>query len=311
MSSDEYTKDIIAGNFHHLRPSKEATIKAAISLTPQYTQLLRDLQRSDGHIHLRPEIATIQERNGFYVELYDNELKLGIALLLALLGEEEFHKLKNELKNATPEEQQKFLDEIAEESNWDEIVDLIQIPDTPQGWAAARQQFEALSIDDQQQVAKCSALFWSYLFGSFFNILALMVHGEKLTVLVPKAINGDDTAFMRALQTDRMLMQHHPYFKERRLRAQNEGDKNFLRRIASREATPLLHGQIQLPGLYMVFGILESYNWLDNMKPREILDICVNAGLDQHHNRIDDVGYLSIRLREYRKWQKTQRMSRI
>lgn len=294
-----------------LKPSKEAAVKAAISLTPQYTQLLRDLQKGDGRLCFKPEIASIQSRFGQYVQFYDDERRIGIALLLAILGEEEFHKLNEELKNATEDEQQQFLDEIAKDEDWQELTELFQFPDTPQEWAEARRQFESLPTEEQRNIEKCGGFFWSYLFSSFFNTLALMVHGEKLTTLVSKAVNGDDTAFMRALQTDRMLLEHHLYFKERKLRAREEGDKNFLLRIASREATPILSGQVQYPGLYMTFGILESFQWLDNLKAEEILDICIEAKLDQHQNRIDDVNYLRQQLNKYRKWQKMQRMSRI
>lgn len=294
-----------------LRPSKEAAVKAAISLTPQYTQLLRDLQKGGGKLQFRPEIQEIRNRFPQYVDCYDNELRIGAALMLAVLGEEEYHRLDAELENATADEQQKFLDEAAKEENWQWLDDSFQFPDTPHGWAEARKQFEALPPDEQRKTAKASAFFWSYMFSGFFNTLALMVHGEKLTSLVQKAIAGDDTAYMRALQTDSMLLLHHTYFKERKLQAQQEGNKKFLFRIASREGTPILSGQIQYPGLYMVFGILESFQWLDSLKANEILDICIKAGLDQHQNRIDDVNYLRQKLNEYRKWQKTQRMSRI
>lgn len=295
-----------------LRPNKEATINAAISLAPEYIKIFRDLQKGDGRLIFRPEVAAAQNRfASAYVPLYDNELKLGVALMVALLGEEEYRELNSKLNDAPPEQQQQFLNDIAEERNWDEIAEAFQIPDTPQGWEFARKQLESLPPDERREIEKRGALYWLYFFGSFFNLLALIVHGEKLTALVPKAINGDDTAFMRAVQTDRMLLHHHPYFIERKLRAVNEGDRKFLIRLASREATPILNGQVQFPGLYMVFGILESFRWLDDMKASEILDICINAGLDQYQNRIDDVNYLSTRLREYRKWQNTLRMSRI
>lgn len=294
-----------------LRPNKAATIKSASSLTPEYTKLLRELQKGGGRIVFSTEIAAIQNSFGSYVTQYDNELRLGLALLLALLGEDGFNKLNVELKDASPEEQQKFIDEITEQEDWDEITALFYIPKTPQEWEEARKQLELLPQEERQSQEKRSGFFWTYFFGSFFNTLSLMVHGEKLTALVPKAINGDDDAFMKAAQTDRMLLLHHPHFRERKLRAQNEGDKKFLLRLANREATPLVNGKIQFPGLYMLFGILESLQWLDDLSASEILDVCANAGLDPYQNRIDDADYVSKRLREYRCWQNTLRMSRI
>lgn len=294
-----------------LKPSKDKAIKAAISLTPEYTKLFRELQKNGGRIIFLPEIAARQNIVGSYVTLYDNELKFGVALSLALLGEDQFHKLNAELENASQEDRQQFLDEIIEQDNWDEILESFQIPNSPQEWDADRKQLELLPLEERQALEKRRIFFWLYYFGNFFNTLALMVHGEKLTTLVPQAINGDDEAFLKAAQTDRMLLIHHPYFRERKLRAQNEGDKKFLFRLANHESIPVLVGKIQFPGLYMLFGLLELFQWLDNLSATEILDICVQANLDLYQNRIDDASYVSNRLREYRQWQKTLRMSRI
>jgi hypothetical protein len=294
-----------------LKPSKEATIQAALWLVPEYTKLLRDLQKDGGRVTFIPEVAIQQKTNGTYVTLYDNELKFGVALFLALLGDAEFKKFSEEIKNASIEEQQSFIDEITNEETLKDFAEMFQVPDTAQGWKVAREQFSALPEEEQLELAKRGAYFWQYFFGSFFNVLAVMVHGEKLTALVPKAINGDDEAFLKAAQTDRMLLLHHPYFIERKLRAQNEGDKNFLYRLANRESVPVLNGRIQFPGLYILFGILESFQWLENLGPTEILDLCEKANLDAYQNRIGDADYVSKRLKEYRRWQNSQRLSRI
>ena len=46
------------------------------------------------------------------------------------------------------------------------------------------------------------------------------------------------------------------------------------------------------PALCMLFGMLQTSRWLDNLKQDEILDICDAAKLDRYRNRIDDVMYL-------------------
>ena len=131
-----------------------------------------------------------------------------------------------------------------------------------------------------------------------------MVHGTKMTALVPLAMAGDDDAFLKAVQIDRMLLLHHPYFRDRKARAQNEGEMEFLSKLAYRESNPPLRSKIRYPGLYMLFGILESIRWLDDLEHAEILDACDGAGLDRYQNRIEDVNYLTKRLSEYRIWKK-------
>ena len=132
-----------------------------------------------------------------------------------------------------------------------------------------------------------------------------MVHGARLTTLVPQAITGDDEAFLKAIQIDRMLLLHYPYFRDRKFRAQNDREMEFLSKISYRESNSPVRGKIQYPALYMLFGILESFRWLDDLKHKEILDICDEAGLDRYQNRIEDINCLTKRLIEYRKWQKT------
>jgi len=136
-----------------------------------------------------------------------------------------------------------------------------------------------------------------------------MVHGSKMTSLVPKAIAGDEDSFFKAVQIDRMLLIHHPYFRERKALAQDNAEAGFLSRLSYRESSSPLKGKIQYPGLYMLFGILDAYQWLDDLKHDEILDICDAAGLDRYQNRIEDVNYITKRLIEYHRWQKTGGLS--
>ncbi len=130
-----------------------------------------------------------------------------------------------------------------------------------------------------------------------------------MTSLVPKALSGDDGAFCRAVKIDRNLLAHHPYFIERKQRAQEKGEQEFLRHLSYHDSSPGLKGKIRYPGLYMVFAMLESVNWLDDLAHSEILDICDTAGLERWQNRIDDVNYVTKRLLDYRKGQKLGRLS--
>jgi hypothetical protein len=183
-------------------------------------------------------------------------------------------------------------------------MDSVKLPRSPAEWKAARDEAAKWPEDERKAIEKQSAFFWCFFFSYFFNMLSLMVHGTKMTSLVPRAIAGDDDAFLKAVQIDRMLLLHHPYFRDRKARAQSEGEIAFLSKLAYRESKPPLQSKIQYPGLYMLFGILESINWLDELSHNELLDICESAGLDAYQNRIEDVTYLTKRLNEYRIWKK-------
>lgn len=289
------------------RISKAAALSLAQRLTPQYAEALRDLQRGSGRFQFQPRIAAFRDRIGGYVRLYESEKYLGLALVIGILGEDELKKLNEESKSWSPTEQQRFLDEIAL-SNELELED-VHWPESESEWQAIEREVRRLPVEEQKILFRRATFFWSGFFGVFFNFLSLMVHGASLTSLVHRAIDGNSDAFLKAVQMDRLLLTHHAYFRERKLLAQDRGEREFLSKLAYRESNSPLRGKITYPGLYMLFGILDALRWLDDLRHIEILDVCDAAKLDRYQNRIEDVNYLTKRLREYRRWQKTRTLS--
>ena len=293
-----------------LKPSKTLAIKAAIKLTPQYSEWIKEIQKNPTPSFFKTEVLAIQKNIGGYVLMYDDERKINRALFLALMGEERFQEYNAEIEALSSEEQQKWLEEMADPDNqFAEDIVKIEIPDDPIEWQKAREALALLPEDERMLVEKQSAFFWCFTFSSFFNTLSVMVHGSKLTNLVPQALAGNDDAFLKAIQIDRMLLLHYPFFRDRKFKAQDEGDADFLAKIAYRESNPIIRSSIRYPALYMLFSILDIYRWLDELKHKEILKICDDAGLDRFQNRIDDVGYLTKRLVEFRKWQNVRDLS--
>lgn len=178
-------------------------------------------------------------------------------------------------------------------------------PVTEESKAKAMAELEALSDEEKKTALKHAQYFWCYFFAHFHDTLSVLVHGERLTSLVPKAIAGDKGAFCKAIQIDRSLLSYHPYFVQRRMQATENGETEFLCDIAYRERNPTFRGKIRYPALYIVFALLETVNWLNDLKHEEILDICDQAGLDRYQSRIEDVVYLTKRLNDYRRYQKT------
>ena len=287
------------------RPSKGVALSFAEKFAPLYAGALRDLQLSGGRFQFPREFGAFLDRIGSYVLLYDDEKKLNVAFAMGLFGEQSFKELNEESKTWAPKEQQAFLDELVTSKELEEVIDEIELPKTPEEWEKNRQLYESLPDDEKTLVARRAALFWGGFVGGFLNTISLMVHGVKLTDLVPRAISGEEEAFLKAVQIDRLLLIHHPFFRERKHRAQDNGEGAFLSKLAYRETNPPLRGKIRYPGLYMLFGILDAVRWLDDLSHNEILDLCDVAHLDLYQNRIEDVNYLTKRLLEYRHWQKT------
>jgi hypothetical protein len=290
-----------------LRPEKESSLKVVQRLSPMCVELLRDLQKGGGRIAFTPEVAQIQNLVGQYVLIYDDERKIGRAMLLAFLGDEGLKNFNQEIEALPKEEQQEIVNDIASVETLTEIaevMDSFKIPQSPAEWKAARDELAKLPEVERKETEKRGAYFWCFFFSNFFNTFSLMVHGTKMTSLVPRAISGDDDAFLKAVQIDRMLLLHHPYFRNRKAKAQSDGEDEFLSKLSYRESNPPLRSKIRYPGLYMLFGILESIGWLDELEHEEILDLCDDSGLDLYQNRIEDVNYLTKRLGEFRLWKK-------
>jgi hypothetical protein len=300
-----------------IRPKKEDAIRVATLITPLYVNFFQELKLNNrSGIGFQTEVQKIRSNISEYVLLYDDERKIALALFYALMGKSGFKEYSKDLDGLTLEEQQSHIDDlmsISEEELY-ELGKFFEVPQTPNEWESARATFNSLAKEEQEELLFICICIWSFAFCSLFNFLALMVLGAKLTDLIPKAIGGDDEALIKAVQIDKQLLIAHPYFIQRKRTLQDEQhlhDENpiLLRRISYSENKPLFNSKIQYPALYMLFGILQYFQWLDDLSYKEILQICDDAGLDRYHNRIEDPLYLGKRLQEFRKWQKINHKS--
>jgi hypothetical protein len=210
--------------------------------------------------------------------------------------------LNKELEASSPEERGEFITEFA--SSLCEGIDHIEIPKTPEEQEAARQIFLSLSNDEQKEAIKISQHFFCFFFASFFQNLSVMVHGEKLTSLVAQAVSGNDEAFVKAVQIDRRILTEYPYFKERFVRAQFEGENDFNDMISYRVNHSPYRGKIRHKTLWLTFSMLDLTGHLNELKHHEILEICDEVGVGGWENRIQEVKHLSKRIGEYREFQK-------
>lgn len=291
------------------RPPKESALRFAEKMAPLYAEVFHELKADGGRLPMHARIVQIRQSVGRYVVLYDDEHRLGMALLKGVIGEQGFDEFAKEATQFTEDEKEQFLKQLMEPEELEALHALIEIPDTEEGWKKAEAEFKALPPDEQTIAVRQGTLLWAGVFGSLFNMVSLMVHGAKLTSLVPQAIAGDDDAFLKAVQIDRCLLSYHPFSIARKQRAQDIGELGFLRALGYREANPILHGRIRYPALYMLFGALEAAQWLNDLKHEELLNLCDSAQLDRYQNRIEDVNYLTKRLLEYQRWKKTGGLS--
>ncbi|WP_227815640.1 hypothetical protein [Nitrogeniibacter aestuarii] len=280
--------------------------KLVVEQSPQYIEIFRELQGKGKGFRLPVDMIEIRDRLniGNYVDLYDKELNFGVALFFAFVGENGFKEWSSEVNQFSGDDLGDWLVDFL--ANFDEFDSSAFFPpESEEEKSRLEDDFQNLSIEDQAIATKRAQWFWISMFGSFHNMLAVMVHGEKMTSLVPRALGGDQDAFCKAIQIDRSLLSAHAGFRAIRQRAHDSGDTAFVRKIAAAEMRPLLSTRLRYPGLYVLFAMLESMASLDEFKDSELLDICDEAGLDRYQNRIEDVGYLTKRRLEFRRFQKS------
>lgn len=284
--------------------SLDSVIDSLRSSIPDAEWLLRQLESEQGYFkfppHLANTITNLKIQN--YPLLYANENAIGIMLFKSVMSDDELKKLNAEFEAASPHERGKFVNEFA--SAICDGIEKFEIPKTPEEQEAARQRFESLPEDEQKEAIRVSQHFFCSFFASFFQNLSVMVHGEKLTSLVAQAVLGNDEAFVKAIQIDRRILTEYPYFKERFVRAQFDGDNDFNDLISYRVSRSPYRGKIRHKTLWLTFSMLDLAGHLNELRHSEILEICDEVGVGGWENRIQEVKHLSKRINEYREFQK-------
>jgi hypothetical protein len=284
----------------------------AVQMAPECGDVLSHFRNnSDGWVRMPQEIEQVYKNLGlgpFYVLAYEDELRIHGCLYKGVFPQntvENVIQLEAEFRALSEEEKIAILREDTDSSlndisfRWGDFF-----PKTEEAKEAAKKQFEAFSDEDKKDVIFRLTMFITFFYSFFYNTLSLMVHGQKLTALVPLALKGNKEAFCKAAQIDRNLLTGHPYFKDTYARLQAGEDRQFLQDLLYRIGNPTTRGKIRFPALYMVFTILEGFQWLDDFTASEILDICDEAKLDRYQNRIEDENYLNKRRIEYRRFQR-------
>lgn len=246
-----------------------------------------------------------------YPELYRSESTLAKMMLLAFMSVEEINALGAEIKQMPEDERVDRTEELVQFMRDSSDVLIESIPDTPEKEHEVNTAFNELSPEDQTKAVEQAQFAMLAFLAAFFNTLSIMVHGRKMTDLVQAAEQGDDDAYCLAVQIDKRILSALPYFKERYEKAISGVEIDFLDRLHYRITNPLFRSKIRYKTLWLTFAFLDESGYLDgSLKHREILDICEDAGVGGFQNRIEDVGYFSKRLREYREFQKINQRSR-
>jgi hypothetical protein len=292
------------------KPSPRLASRYIAKLLPDYVYLLKKIDKQRGVVQLDPRITQALKNLSItdYARYYQEADRLPTLIFVGLVGPQAARECCTQLNNAGPQDITQLLDEFLSEHDAFDADPLACLSMTPEQQEAARLEFEALAEEEKQAASLQAQAFWLMFMVFFHEILSIVVHGQRMTRLVAQAMGGDDNAFVKAVQVDRSVLASIPYFSERRQKAELAGEAEFLNKLNYRLTSPTLRGKIRHRELWLVFAMLDWMNLLDgSLKDREILDICEAVQLDPWANRIEDVGCVTKRRHEFKRFQKSGR----
>lgn len=298
------------------RVDRDTACALVAHVSPEYLEILSECKSPVTWAKLARKFGELAERLKIknYVLLYEDEKRIHSALINALLSKDEQESAVSRYPAASQAEQREMLYELARPGGAAEQFAEDLFPDTPEEEQEHLAAFNSLSVVEQTEAVRRGQFLVGFFFAYLHQVLAVMVHGQKMTSLVRKAIAGVDTlsgqdAFLKAIHIDKTLILEHPRFREIHENALANGDQVFLEKIARRLGSPVTQGRIRLGGIFLVFALLESMDWLDDLSHKEILRITDEAGFDRWENRVEDETAVSKALSKYRRYQKTGGLS--
>lgn len=294
------------------RVGKETALVLARQLAPLVMELFRSLRFEDGWAVFSRKVLDLRTRLKLdeYVRLYEHESHIALAMFKAIDLDGELAQQCMDAEALPLVDRLQFVDECARallETDWSWLDDAITDDPVRRGNLVAK--FEALSKEAQERATRMSRLFFMAWIAYAFDLISVMVHGARLTTLVPKAVAGDEEAFLKAVHIDKNLLFLHPWFFARYQVAQAGSEKAFLDRVSYRLRSSPIRGRIRHHELFALFALLDSLRWLRDLRHAELLGLCDEIGLDRWGNRIEDVTAVTKRLREYRRYQESNAVS--
>ena len=236
-----------------------------------------------------------------YVYLYEDENRILDQLAQVLTDASEDMSIMNKIDPRAPNRDLiRFLMRFGTPEGVDQKLIKSVLPCDMNSLQVELKAFGQFTVEEKREAAELGALFSTAVFVLFHQILSVTVHGAKMTVLVPKALAGDEDAFLKAIHIDRGLLTAHPKFAERYQSAIREGNTELRNKIAYRLTSPPTKGETKSPLMFAVLAMLDSIGWLDNLTHVEVLGVYIQAGGNN-----GDESTVAKALKRYRRYQNT------
>lgn len=283
-----------------MEPSNQSlsnTIKLIKSQLPEFDKIVRDLRKSGGYLSLPDEIIDLLSTDGLppWSSYYDDPSKLKSLAAKVLFGPKKIKKFERRISKLNKSERAKVRESLkAQILDSDQIApefDKITIPSEADFdlWLD-----EAINAKNTANLPSLYLMLYTMLTQIFFY-LAVMTFGRSMTSLVQAAQKGDEGAFFAAVRIDKTVLFGVPYFRQRLLKAQIDGDSGFFGKLANAIRGTSLGSKLSYRRLMFVFVLLDDEGFLD-LPLNQLLEICIEVGIIG----IDDPELLGKRRKYYK-----------
>lgn len=279
-------------------------LKAAL---PEFEWVLSEMEKSGGWLNLPQNLVDVFFKLKFQWWLaYDNDRIFNTYQALMFIDVETLKSIQSqEEANALTEALKSDLYDLLKSEEF-----ISSKPYTEEEKKAIveylKQMLEKATDVERKEFWQSVAFYWLGFIVTFFDLLALMVHGRSMRQLVASAKGGNDAAYTLAVQVDRTVL-FLPYFQQRLQRAQLSKDTVFLDLLGYRLKNPIIKGKIKRRTLWLLFALLDSEGQLD-MPLTELLQLCEDVGAYGKEFGVGDENSLSKRRREYRENHGTRKI---
>ena len=269
------------------------TVRLIRALLPEINDAIQHMEANRGWFPLKREFVDLIEdlEISNWAWLYLDEKRLKSVSLLSLIEPDEFVDISD------PEQYRKYI-----KQEFTRLIEGTSSAPPADDKIEKSQLIFKLATDEEKRLFSNQVAMYTYGFiAALFNYLALLVHGRTMCQLVADAMAGDDEAYRKAVHIDRSVL-YLPYFQKRMLQSQFGREEKFLRELCLGVQSPIIKNRVQNKKLWLMFAILENEGLL-GLPQKQILDICMEAGVCDGEQGIENVRDLKQHLDAYRQQQ--------
>lgn len=253
-----------------------------LAVVPTFVLLQKQIFDRAGDLPVHADINALISRLKIedYPILYRDERLIWANFLFGELGRDNFQAFCAEAETLSLEARSDLLLSMVSDAEEEVagVVDSLFIKDK-RVLVRLRRDFRRLSPSQQKGAVESARRCAGALLAGFYQSMSLMTHGEKLTSLVAKAIDGDIEAAAKAIQVDKRIYLEIPEIKRMWFRIMSSPGTPEARRFLAAHGVAPFGGGLEYRAAYLIVALLDQLQLLDAISNVRLLELMDRAGI--------------------------------